>query len=68
MHKREIARLKKATDEKGITLVPLALYLKKGRVKIKIATAKGKKKADKRASLKEKDEKRRIDRAMKRDA
>jgi SsrA-binding protein len=65
MHKREINRLKIETQEKGITLVPLALYLKNGRVKIKIASAKGKKKGDKRAALKEKEDKRHIERAMK---
>lgn len=65
LHKREIARLKKETQEKGIAVVPLAMYLKNGRVKIRIASAKGKKKGDKRAALKEKEEKRQIDRAMK---
>lgn len=65
LHKREIGRLKTETQEKGITLVPLAMYLKNGRVKIKIASAKGKKKGDKRAALKEKEEKREINRAMK---
>lgn len=43
LHKREIARLKSETQEKGITLIPLALYLKNGRVKVKIGSAKGKK-------------------------
>lgn len=65
MHKREINRLKKATQEKGLTIVPLALYLKNGRVKIKIGLAKGKKHADKRADLKEKDIKRQMQQAMK---
>ncbi len=65
LHKREIARLKSETQEKGITLIPLALYLKNGRVKVKIGSAKGKKKGDKREALKEKEEKRHIERAMK---
>lgn len=65
LHKREIARLRTESEEKGITLVPLAMYLKEGRVKVKIATAKGKKKGDKRAAIKEKEEKRHIARAMK---
>lgn len=65
MHKREIARLKKEIQEKGLTIIPLALYLKKGRVKIKIATAKGKKKGDKRETIKAREEKRDIDRARK---
>ncbi|GAB4236737.1 MAG: SsrA-binding protein [Chlamydiales bacterium] len=65
MHKREILRLKEATKEKGLTIVPLSLYLKKGKVKIKIATAKGKKTFDKRESIKEQEVKRQMDRAMK---
>ena len=41
MHKREIAQLKEAINEKGLTLIPLSLYLKEGRVKVKLALAKG---------------------------
>ncbi len=65
LHKREIAKLKTATQEKGLTIVPISMYLKKGRVKVKIGTAKGKKSADKRATIKERDEKRRMQRIMK---
>jgi len=65
LHKREIDKLKRATEEKGLTIVALAMYLNKGRVKVKIATAKGKKSYDKRATVKDREEKRRIDRAMK---
>lgn len=65
MHKREIAKLKISTQEKGLTLIPLAFYLKEGRVKVRIATAKGKKTADKRSALKERDDKKMMDRAMK---
>jgi len=65
MHKREIIRLKEAIQEKGLTVIPLSMYLKKGIVKVKIATARGKKAHDKRAVTKEKEEKRRIQRAMK---
>lgn len=65
MHKKEIAYLKEATKEKGLTIVPLGMYLKYGRVKIKIATARGKKAYDKRHVLKERDDKRRMERAMK---
>ncbi len=65
MHKREIARLKEATQEKGLTIIPLAFYLKEGRVKVKIACAKGKKNIDKRATIKERDEKRRMSKVMK---
>lgn len=65
MHKREINRLKVATQEKGLTIIPLALYLKEGRVKVRIATAKGKKTLDKRADIKERDAKRHIQQALK---
>jgi SsrA-binding protein len=65
LHKREIDHLKEATQEKGLTIIPLSLYLKNGRVKARIATAKGKKNIDKRADIKERDEKRQIQQAMK---
>lgn len=65
MHKKEILRLKEATREKGLTIIALGMYLKNGRVKIKIATAKGKKTHDKRHDLKEKQAKRQMDRAKK---
>ena len=65
MHKREIAKLQTAVQEKGLTLIPLAMYLKNGRVKVKIAVAKGKKTVDKRETIKERDEKRRMEKALK---
>jgi len=65
MHKREITRLKTAIQEKGLTIVPLSIYLKAGKIKVKISTAKGKRKVDKRASIKEREEKRRMQRALK---
>lgn len=65
LHKREIQRLKVATQEKGLTIIPLAFYLKNGKVKARIGLAKGKKNIDKRADIKEKDEKRRMQQAVK---
>lgn len=65
MHKREIAQLKEAINEQGLTLIPLSLYLKEGRVKVKLALAKGKRTIDKRESIKERDVKRRMDKALK---
>jgi SsrA-binding protein len=65
MHKREINRLKVASQEKGLTLIPLALYLKQGRIKVRLAIAKGKKNIDKRADIKERDEKRHMQQALK---
>ena len=64
MHSREIERLARSVQEKGLTLVPLSIYLKKGRAKMKIALAKGKRTMDKREAIKEREDKRRIQRAM----
>ncbi|NGX27934.1 MAG: SsrA-binding protein [Candidatus Anoxychlamydiales bacterium] len=65
MHRREILKLKKQIAEKGVALIALSIYLKKGRAKIKIAIAKGKKAYDKRAKLKEKAQKKEIQKAIK---
>lgn len=65
LHKREIGSLKVATQEKGLTIIPLSMYLKNGRVKVKIAVAKGKKTFDKREALKERDDKRSMEKALK---
>lgn len=63
MHKREIEKLRQAIQEKGLTVIPISIYLnKKGIAKIKIALAKGKKSYDKRAALKEKAAKRSMNR------
>jgi len=48
LHKREIEKLHGQTAEKGLTVVPLRLYLKNGRVKVEIAVVRGKKQYDKR--------------------
>lgn len=66
MKKGEILKLKRLKDEKGMSLIPLALYLnKQGTVKVKIAVAKGKKAYDKRAKIKEREEKKSISRLLK---
>lgn len=65
MHKGEIAKLKEAVTQKGLALIPLALYLKNGRVKIKIGRGRGKKQHDKRQALVEREKKREMDRALK---
>ncbi|HID91937.1 TPA: SsrA-binding protein SmpB [Candidatus Peregrinibacteria bacterium] len=59
LHKKELKKIIKAMDERGATIVPLALVLVRGRAKLQIAIAKGKKQYDKRHDLKEKDVKRR---------
>lgn len=67
LHKKELAELKSAIERDGSTIVALKLYFKKGLAKIEIATAKGKKAPDKRGSIKEREEKRNMDRASRRD-
>lgn len=64
MHKHEIARLIGKSKEKGLTLIPLEIYTSKKRLKLKVGLAKGKKEFDKRESIKKKESKRSIDRAL----
>ena len=66
MHKREIMRLAGKVQEKGLTLIPLRLYLKNGRIKVEIALAKGRKLHDKREAARRKTLEREIQEAMKR--
>src|SRR5690349_22197578 len=63
LHRKEIERLIGKTKESGLSLVPLALYFKDGKVKVEIALAKGKKSYDKRQSLAKRDAQREISRA-----
>jgi len=65
MHKREIMRLFGKVKQDGYSLIPLSVYFKGSRVKVKIGLCKGKKLYDKRQSAAEKDAKRQIERAMK---
>ena len=66
MHKREILKLGARVAEKGLTLIPLRLYFKDGRVKVEIALCQGKHTIDKRETLREREVKRELDRATKR--
>jgi SsrA-binding protein len=66
LHRREIGKLENKTNEKGITLVPLSLYFKKGIAKVELCVARGRKTFDKREAIKKQDVKRDIDRAMRR--
>ena len=65
MHKREIMRLYGKVKQDGYSLIPLSVYFKGSRVKVKVGLCKGKKLYDKRQSAAEKDAKRQIERAMK---
>jgi SsrA-binding protein len=66
MHRREIDRLIGKTREKGHTLVPTRLYFRDGRAKVEIALARGKDVGDKRQSIKEREMKREMERAIRR--
>ena len=64
LHKGEIAELAAALEQRGLTLVATRLYLKRGRAKIELAVAKGRKSYDKRAVIAERDANRSIQRAL----
>ena len=64
LNRSEINKISSRVQEKGLTLVPVKLYFKQGRVKILLAVAKGKTTVDKRDKLKEKEANRDIDRAL----
>jgi SsrA-binding protein len=65
MHKAEIKRLMGKVEQKGFTLVPLNMHWKAGRVKCEIGLAKGKGEHDKRDTIKDREGKREVERAMK---
>ena len=65
MHKEQIRRLIGKVEQKGYTLVPINLHWKGGRVKCEIALAKGKAEHDKRDTIKDREGKREVERAMK---
>lgn len=66
LHHEEILRLKQNTREKGLTVVPLRLYLKNGRAKVELGVARGKHLYDKRHALAERDAQREMERAVQR--
>jgi SsrA-binding protein len=65
LNKKELAEVAAAEGQKGLTIVPLAVYNKSSKLKLKIAIARGLKKYDKRALLKERDTKREVERTLK---
>jgi SsrA-binding protein len=64
LHKKQIAKLSASMHLKGYTIVPLRMYLSKGRAKLEIALGKGKKTYDKRQAIAEHDSRRDIERAL----
>ena len=65
VHRKEIKRLGRIIDEKGLTLVPLKFYLSRGYVKCELGIAKGKKLFDKRDDIRKRDQKRELEREFK---
>ncbi|MBU4484691.1 SsrA-binding protein SmpB [bacterium] len=66
MHKREIVKLIAKLKEKGLTLIPIKMYFKAGKAKLELGLAKGKKLFDKRKSIKDRENKRQMDRLKRR--
>jgi SsrA-binding protein len=64
MHKREIERLIGKTQERGLTLVPTRIYFSGPRAKVELALARGKEQRDKRESIREREQKREMERAL----
>lgn len=65
MKRAEIARLGSKIAEKGLTLVAVSLYWKNGRAKVELALARGKRRHDKRQTIRQREERREMDRALK---
>lgn len=64
LHRQEIEELTGQMDQRGLTLVPLRMYFKRGRAKLQIALARGRKSYDKRAAIADRDAQRQIARAL----
>ncbi|MFM9105774.1 MAG: SsrA-binding protein SmpB [Chloroflexota bacterium] len=64
VHRRQIAAIREATEQKGMTTVPLRMYLKQGRAKVEIGIARGKKLWDKRDAAAERESRRDVERAL----
>jgi SsrA-binding protein len=65
LHKREIQRLVGKTQEKGLSLLPLRLYLKSGKAKVELGLGRGKRKYEKRDALRKEDARKEIQRSLK---
>ena len=62
MHKRELARISQALERQGLTLIPLTVYFRDGRIKVELGLGRGKKNYDKRETLKQKSAQRDMER------
>ena len=68
LHRKEITRISHLLGEKGLTLIPLAMYFKRGKAKVELGVARGLKRYDKREKIREREEGRQIARAVRRSA
>ena len=68
LHKKEIGRIEQQLGEQGLTLIPLAMYFKRGRAKVELGLARGLKRYDKRQRIAERDVQRDVQRALRRNA
>lgn len=66
LHRRELDRISSRVEERGLTLVPLRLYFKNGKVKMELALAKGRTKVDKRQVIREREQRREMERGIRR--
>lgn len=66
LHEHELKKIDAAITEKGLTCIPLKIYFKKGRAKVELALARGKKKGDKRQSIKSREADREVQRSLRR--
>ena len=66
LHKREIKKLVARTQQKGLSLVPLSIYLRKGKIKVELGIGRGRRLVDKREAIKKKTIEREIERIVKR--
>jgi SsrA-binding protein len=64
LHGGEIARLRESVQQKGLTIIPVRMYLSQGRAKVEIALARGKKKYDKRQAIARRDSRREMERTL----
>jgi SsrA-binding protein len=64
LHRREIDRLRGKLEQRGYTLIPLSVYFKRGKVKIELGLARGKRQYDKRRAIAEREAKRELERAL----
>jgi SsrA-binding protein len=64
LHKKELARIQEHLSQKGLTLVPLSMYLKNGKAKVELGVGRGRKRYDKRQAIKARDESREMARAV----